>query len=646
MNSQNICFKTDEKTGAIKELRITGDSTNMNWMLQTDGSQYPWVTKKYGWGLGYLTVNGKELSWLTPTKTTDNFQEVSYMAGDISIKVYRLPSGDGFSENYTFTNTGDTEARLTDIGIYTPFNDNYPDAETCMKARCHAHIWACDNATYVEMLRMRGRGDGIGLMVTDGKIADYEVWERSMENSYSNFRGVFALCPGDTVLKPGQSMNVAWKLFRHSGTQDFYNKLIKYGGAVASSPKYVYEVGETATVTLKTRNGNTTKEVKITRPGEIKTTIGYGNGKSTYATLLGISSYENLIKKRIDFILSHQQLKDASDPRNGAFMVYDNELEEIYKNDGTRQSDDTDEGRERVGMGILLAKWYMLHPDEQIKDALVRYASFVRTRLQNADYTVYHSAIAKEKERGYNYPWIADFYFRMYEITGNKQYAIDGYETMKTFFEHFGHGFYAINIPVLESLKVLEQAGMMDERASLLDDYKKTTATFMATGLDFPKHEVNYEQSIIAPATHFLIEMHIATGDKQCLDCVELMLEPLEAFASLQPTYHMNEISIRHWDGYWFGKSRMFGDTFPHYWSTINAAIYYYYAKCTGNHDYRHRAENIVRNNLCLFFEDGHASCAYLNPRRVNGKAAHFYDPFANDQDWALVFYLLVNHGI
>ena len=60
----------------------------------------------------------------------------------------------------------------------------------------------------------------------------------------------------------------------------------------------------------------------------------------------------------------------------------------------------------------------------------------------------------------------------------------------------------------------------------------------------------------------------------------------------------------------------------------------------------KERAENIVRYNLCLFFEDGNASCAYIYPNKVNGVKGGFYDPYANDQDWALVYYLLVQNGI
>ena len=32
-----------------------------------------------------------------------------------------------------------------------------------------------------------------------------------------------------------------------------------------------------------------------------------------------------------------------------------------------------------------------------------------------------------------------------------------------------------------------------------------------------------------------------------------------------------------------------------------------------------------------------------MYPNKVNGVRTGFYDPFANDQDWALVYYLLVN---
>lgn len=55
-------------------------------------------------------------------------------------------------------------------------------------------------------------------------------------------------------------------------------------------------------------------------------------------------------------------------------------------------------------MGILLAKWCELHPNERIKNALVSYAKFVRNHLQAPDYRVYHSMLDTNRNRGYNYP--------------------------------------------------------------------------------------------------------------------------------------------------------------------------------------------------------------------------------------------------
>lgn len=72
--------------------------------------------------------------------------------------------------------------------------------------------------------------------------------------------------------------------------------------------------------------------------------------------------------------------------------------------------------------------------------------------------------------------------------------------------------------------------------------------------------------------------------------------------------------------------------------------VYAVGAQATGIQDYQQCAENIVRGNLSLFREDGRATCAFVFPRRVNGESAHYADAYANDQDWALLYYLIVNN--
>jgi hypothetical protein len=598
-------------------LGIQAQRVNLNdWTMLTDGSQYEWVTDKYQWGNTYYDADG-----------------------NISVKTDRRQDGDDIVETYTFTNISKKKMTVRNIGIYVPFNDNYPDAKTCMTSRCNVHIWPGGKAAYINAMRMSGKGPHLGLMITEGKITNYDVWERGSNKGMSNFRGVFALCPPDMTLKPGQSYRLAWRLFTHNGT-DFDEQLIKRGGTVVKSEKYVYAVGETARVDFVTDKGTKTITKKITSTGEHN--IDY---KGSYATLLGISGEKELIDKRIQFILDHQQMNDPNDPRYGAFMIYDNEGDSILANDHGRS--DLSEGRERIGMGILLAAYGLSNEkgkanSEKLTAALERYAKFVRKKLQYPDYRT-KSNVSGGKNRGYNYAWVADFYFRMSLLTGNRQYALDGYATLQALYRQFGYGFYCIDYPVVTGPKALEKAGLTFERDQLLYDFQATADILVKNGLDFPKFEVNYEQSIIAPAVQFLCEVYQATNNKRYLNAAKNMLPALEALQWHQPSYRMNEIAIRHWDGYWFGKRQTYGDVYPHYWSAITAAAYHRYAQCTGDSTYQQRALQTVRGNLSLFFEDGKATCAFVMPRMVNGKPAHYADAYANDQDWALMYYMLVN---
>lgn len=64
------------------------------------------------------------------------------------------------------------------VGIYLTFNDNYTDAETCLTARCHTHLFAGGTAGYIMALRMNGEGPHLGMMVVEGSISGYSVERR------------------------------------------------------------------------------------------------------------------------------------------------------------------------------------------------------------------------------------------------------------------------------------------------------------------------------------------------------------------------------------------------------------------------------------------------------------------------------------
>ena len=102
----------------------------------------------------------------------------------------------------------------------------------------------------------------------------------------------------------------------------------------------------------------------------------------------------------------------------------------------------------------------------------------------------------------------------------------------------------------------------------------------------------------------------------------------------------LNNIAIRYWDDFWFGKIHEFGDTLPHYWSALSSIDYIKYGRVTGDEARLGRGICGLRNCLCLFMPDGSASCARLFPHTVNGVRGERFDPLCNDQDFALYFAL------
>lgn len=609
-HSINISTSADGKT--VKSITVGGDT--LNWVMDTDGSQYAWVTEKYAWGSALGLPEG------------------------VAVKVARQDTGNGVCETYMLTNTTDHDIQLANAAISTPFNDNYPSADVCMAGRCNAHIWAGGEGAWVKAMRMNGEGLHLGLAVTEGAVDGYEIWERDRKKGMSNFRGCIALRLPVMTLKAGQDYRLSWTLFTHRG-HDFREKLLEAGGVWAESGRYVYNVGDTACVSFERGRNKVTVEKRIDKPGEIVVVAEVG-GRKSKAILLGVSSAEGVISKRADFIVERQQMLRKDDPRYGAYMVYDCGGDSIVTNHHGRS--DLDEGRERTGMGVFLAEYYKIHPSEKLLLSLELYAKFIRGKLQDDTYKTTSSVVKPAKNRGYNYAWVADFYFRMYDITGNVAYARHGYGTMKALFRMFGHGFYCIDYPVTVGLRSLRNAGMAAQADTLLHHFVQLTDRLCDNGRNFPKSEVNYEQSIIAPAVQVLCEMYLETREPRYLETAGQLMPPLEAFSAMQPSYRMNDIAIRHWDGYWFGKRCLWGDVYPHYWSAITAGAFHYYAMATGKWQYSRRARNIVLGNLCNFFENGEATCAHVLPARVNGENASHTDEYANDQDFALMYYLLV----
>jgi len=654
--SAQFDINIDKTTGAIRQISNPFDSYKMNWLFASGDLNLTWQKPQEDWGLGKYdapemgVVNDQ---WKIAARQflEGNKNVTLYKTKCLDLHVEREALGKDYLETYTFTNTTGKRLSVSGLDIYAPWNDNYPDAKTAATNRCNVHIWPGMYSSYVNAIRMDGEGPFLGLVFTKGAMQSYSIENRdthkgvTQQYTSSNVRGVLVYNIENFVLEPNTSYTVQWRMFWHQGWDEFYKKAIALGFVKLDADRYVISRGEKLNISIEANvNAKLSEKKKIVikgeKLGEHSRRLYYDNGsKYTILNYLVISSPGTLMDKRVNFIVDKQQMNDPLDGRNGAYMLYDNELHEIYKNPAVGGKGDRDEGRERLGMGVMIAKWLQTHDNEKVYNSLMRYRKFVRQVLQTPDYKVYSTVDHKSKHRNYNYPWVAHLYLELYNLTKDKENLTDFYGTMRKYYSEFGYKHYVIGVRVADALSALEKEGMIAQRDTLLGDYEKAAKFYLETGIFYPKSEVNYEQSIVAPGVVLLCEMYQVTKNKKYLDGASLQLRSLEAFNGRQPDVHLNDIAIRHWDGYWFGKRKFWGDTMPHYWSALTALAFQKYFECTGIRDYKLRARKIVDHNLLNFKEDGSASCAYLYPAFVNKLPGKFYDAFANDQDWALFFY-------
>ncbi len=671
--AQSIEYSLEQTNGALNSIKVENDKRDINWILHAGLRHF--IKTEDLWGLGKFTQTdiygfSKSFQWnkLKKLKQTKDSQSSSYLAGGLQITVSRKLLNGNLLETYTFKNITPAPLKISEIAVNTPFNDNYDKSDVCLNGRAHAHIWADGGSSaYVCAINMGANPPHIGLLMNTGSISGYEIYKRDRKFGMSNFRGVFMMNFEDFTLESNQEKSFSWTIFSHNGWDDFFKKAKKLGGVIAQFKtrttailgekiKLVFDSDKKIENPRITANGKEIDfstsffsneiEVEITpeKAGEIEFILHYGDKKYTKAVANVVENPNEIIAKRAEFILKNQQMNNPDDRRFGAYMVYDNIENKIYLNDDSRKANDVDEGAERLGMGVFLARLAQLSPNKSLNTSLLRYADFVRNKLQTPDFTTYSTTFQNTRNRFFNYPWVARFYCEMYRLTKDKKYLSYAVGTMNSFYKQFGYSRYTLDTPVLVMVNALRQANMQKEADECFAHFKKTANIYVERGNNYPKQEVDYEQSIVAPAAMHLLDMYLLTKDKKWLDGAKVQLKNLEAFDGRQPHYRLSNVAIRHWDAFWFGKRRIWGDTFPHYWICLSSMTYAMYAEIIGDESFQLKAENGARACLSLFYGNGRATCAYVFPNKVNDFPCKIADEFANDQDWSLAFYLMITN--
>ena len=401
----------------------------------------------------------------------------------------------------------------------------------------------------------------------------------------------------------------------------------------------------------------------------------------TVCRVMVVPRLNMLLERRCRFIAANQQYHNTSSCLNGAYLIYDNAQRHCYYSTAC----DHNAARERVGMGVLMALYIRYSKENSTGDyrlsnrydrilekykkifynnknntllekvsrygekdlnlsdceeSLKLYIEFVKRELFDEKTGEVFNDVNKDNsvERLYNYPWMSLFFIELYKLYNKKQYLENAVKILIYFYKTGGAHCYAVGIPIYDIIVLLKNTNMESSAEIMINYFKEHAKYIIDRGYDYPNQEIKYGQSVVASAADILLQMYRVTNETIYFESAKKQIKVLRLFNGSQPDYHLYENAIRHWDGYWFGKRKMYGDTFPHHWSVLTGNVYREYGEITGDIKYLQKADNSFRGVLSLFRPDGSASCAMVYPVTVNGKAAHYYDDWANDQDWGLYF--------
>ncbi|GAA1693216.1 DUF5695 domain-containing protein [Kribbella yunnanensis] len=573
------------------------------------------------WGKGFVITDRGSHRFDQPAlmRWRSTGVDLLYELGDLELRVGRR-FGDHWTETYELRNPTSEPVEVGSLAISTPYRDVYRSSRESLTGAVHAHVWTGGADSWVWAVPMDGSGPGLGLQLKEGELWAYSVESREPSNG-SNTRGHLCLHVTDharaphamggqpqITLAPGASYRWTWQLGWYDDLPAFHADRQPR----LAADRLAAEVGETIEV-----HGH--GSVTGAQPG-----LRYVEADGARIALLFHEPLRVIAERRVRFVLDHQRRPELTDSRQYAFVPYDVDSGlTVQANDWRDWSD----GRERIGMALLLQEvrdrgW---GDRAELDEALAGYERFVHDYLVDEDGTVQEDSEHRGEVRLYNFPWFARFLLGQ----GDRDGAV---RILNRYYELGGDHFLAFDLgPLLTEL-------------GLHEHLVRHARTFLQYGDELPPHEVNYEQSMVAPLLELLVAAYRIAPDQ--IDAAELSrrLPWLTAFAADQPDVRLRHVPIRHWDGYWFGRLRLWGDVFPHYWSVLSAAVYDAWPRelvADAQAAWLDAAADaILRANLVNFAPDGTATCAFVYPSCVNGQPAHVADPLANDQDWALVYAL------
>lgn len=659
----NIVFNS--KTGFIDSISLNADEYKMNFIKEgasfgdliinyIDDRDWTWKPTLFGFNLVSFSEN-------------DSFATAKLEFKGFTLDVVYAFNGDKFKVDYKLTNTNPYPYYFMkgDLKLRTVFNDCLIGSENCLKKACHQHLWHGLQSSYIFAERMLTSNDSLGVFFHNGSYDGYTQLLENEAGRDGSRRGELLMNLEPVTLLNGDSIEFGYTLFDACSKEEFFDKVKTFdnylhveaqnGFTVEQGKNICFSVTakndiECATCVLNGEKVDFTIDGKVLKVDYTAQTTGDKkfiftiNGVTSYALFNVVLPIEELITRRVHFIVDNQQCLDEKSPLYGAYLLYDNKENKQYFN---YTFGDHNACRERYGISSVIAKYLQTHDDEKVRKSFDLYLKFVFRECINAQTGEIYNNIFKSHDikRLYNIPWVMNFIDEVYKLTGEEFYVdllIKIVRFYYNFMEGSGDRFYPDGCMYYNSLKTIIDAGKYEQAKDVFERFDTHIKNIIDIGIKYPNHEVCYEQTIVSPACTFLLDKYALTGDEYYLAEARKHLKILRRFEGEQPDYHLNKVAIRFWDDFWFGKAHIYADSMPHYWACYSAVAFAYYGSLAGDKDAIRYGVQSAKNHLCLFDEEGRGYSNYIFPDFINDREGKFFDDWSNDQDLGLYFVMQV----
>ncbi|MFV0428517.1 MAG: hypothetical protein ACK5KO_03675 [Arachnia sp.] len=617
-----------------------------------------WHTSEHRWGSGFLVTSAGSGRWNRPVLQERpgprTWRCVHRPVPGLEVEVQR-EALERFRETIRIRNTSTATVEISTLGMSVPVRDVYTSAEDALRSAVHAHIWPGGSHGYLVAQPMGGDGAVLSLLLERGMLQAYSIESRS-HTTGSNVRGHIILHAVDSraphafggqrrlCVPAGQAFELVWSLGLHETMARATAQLAPPWRAES----YVVASGQAWSATgIETAEINAPSHVEVQRCGdrvEIRADrhglVDLEIGDARTAVLFA-GDIEGLVRARVRYILDHQRATERAGTDAAALVPVDTRTRLTRLTSGWP---DWSDGAERVAMPSLMQQARLRGwGTPEIDEALDGWSQFARRRLLDHQATPrWGSDTTVASPRLYNSPWLAHFFADQYVLYRGAEDLELAVQILERSVELGSQRHLSIGMPeaMLHVAGLLVERGEAGRAKRLVKSLEYSAQYFAEIGSALPEHEVNYEQSMVAPLVTLLSAGYRLTHSEVYELPLRRAVAWLTAFGGPQPHALLRNVGIRHWDGYWFGELRLWGDTFPHHWSALSSVALGQLPQAMRTADTQRATLDGFLANLHLFAEDGSASAAFIMPSAIDGRPAHVHDPLANDQDWALVLYL------